>query len=81
LDEQADAYEGGMTFNEWLYGGGYEEIIADCRGDMKKVHARLNLMGVTSLPERPKEKAPQKMEFLTEDLPMFDFPSSSIEEL
>jgi len=81
LDEQKDSYEGGITFNQWLYGGGYEEIVEDCHGDMKKVRARLNLMGVTSLPEQKRPDTPQRMEFLTEDLPMFDFPSSSIEDL
>jgi hypothetical protein len=81
LDSQSDSYTGGITFNEWLYGGGYEEIIEDCGGDMKKVHKRLNLMGVTSLPERKRPKEPQKFEFLAEDLPMFEWPSSSIDEL
>ncbi len=81
LDEQADSYTGGITFNQWLYSGGYEEIVQDCHGNMKKVRARLNLMGVTSLPERVRPKEPQRMEFLTEDLPVFDFPSSSIEDL
>jgi hypothetical protein len=81
LDAQKESEKDGITFNEWLYGGGYEEIIEDCHGDMQKVHKRLNLMGVTSLPERKRPKEPQKFEFLAENLPEFDFSFSSIDEL
>lgn len=70
-----------MSFHEWLYSGGYETIVHDCEGDMLKVHKRLALMGVTSLPERPRPKEAQKFEFLTDNLPAFDFPFNPIDEL
>lgn len=81
-----DSYHQGsaISFNQWLDTGGYDQIRRDCQYDEVKIRKVMAMMNIVPRRE-PEHEKPRNhksdMQFITDDLPEWDFPQTMLEDL